>query len=309
MTPATSIPASPSSRVYGVLSLHTLIAAGTYLVAKDTFREWGPLELMWLRITLATSLYLGVFVVTRRPLLPPHHEIKRLFLLGFLGMPINQGVFLVGLSLSTPAHAAIAYALTPATVLLGAHLFLGEPLTRQKLLGVGVAFTGVAVVLLERGLNFALQGLVGDLLLLVAMVAWAGYTVLTRPLAQKYGALTTTGWVWFAGVLWTLPLGPWVLRPLDQLEQITPRGWLGLAYIVLITSVVAYLLWGYALQRLEAARVAIFTNLQPVVTALLAWVVLGLPISVPTALGGLLVITGVSLIQRRSSVPMAVHNE
>ena len=300
MAPAAPAPtsATPLSRVYVVLSVHTLIAAGTYLVAKDAFRQWAPLELTWLRILLASSLYLTVFVVTRRPLLPPRSERKRLLTLGFLGMPINQGVFMLGLSLSTPAHAAIAYAMTPATVMVGAHFLLGERLTRRRALGVGVAFSGVAVVLLERGLSFALHGLAGDLLLLLAMVAWAGYTVMTRPLARKYGALTTTGWVWFAGALWTLPFGPWVLRPVEQLDLITTRGWLGLTYIVLVTSVLAYLLWGYALERLEAARVAIFTNLQPVVTALLAWVVLGDPVSLPTAVGGLLVIGGVSLIQR-----------
>ena len=67
---------------------------------------------------------------------------------------------------------------------------------------------------------------------------------------------------------------------------------------MLLTSLVAYALWNYALSRVESSRVAIFANLQPVATALLAWAVLGEALSWELGVGGALVLAGVRLAQR-----------
>jgi drug/metabolite transporter (DMT)-like permease len=73
------------------------------------------------------------------------------------------------------------------------------------------------------------------------------------------------------------------------------RRWWCLAYIALLTSVVSYLLWGYALARVEASRVAVFTNLQPVVTALIAWAAFGDPLTLHFLVATLCVLAGVAL--------------
>ena len=76
------------------------------------------------------------------------------------------------------------------------------------------------------------------------------------------------------------------------------QGVMGLFYIAIITSVIAYGLWTWALKSMSATRVAVFTNLQPVFTALLSWSLLGEDITTPTILGGLLVIAGITALQR-----------
>ena len=76
--------------------------------------------------------------------------------------------------------------------------------------------------------------------------------------------------------------------------------WLGVAYLDLVTSVVAYLLWYWALAHLPAARVAVFTNLQPVATAVLAHVFLGEHVTPQFIGGALVVISGVVLAQLRA---------
>jgi len=76
---------------------------------------------------------------------------------------------------------------------------------------------------------------------------------------------------------------------------VTPAGWWCLAYIALLTSVASYLLWGYALARVEASRVAVFTNLQPIVTALIAWAAFGDPLTLHFMVATLCVLAGVAL--------------
>ncbi len=286
-------------RVYLALLAQTLISAGTYLFAKRVMAELGPAELAFLRFLGAGLLFALLLAATGRKLLPPKQAAGHAVLLGFIALPVNQGLFLAGLSLSTASHAAILYALTPAMVLVGARLFLGERITPTRAVGVIVAFVGVTVVLLERGLAQETGPLVGDLLILGAVVAWAAYSILARPLTRRYGAVTFTGWAMMAGAAMALPLGPIRAEELARVTDLSAMSWLGIAYLIAITSVVSYLLWSYALKRLEAARVAVFTNLQPVATALLSWLVLGERIGTTAAAGGLLVILGVTVSQRR----------
>jgi drug/metabolite transporter (DMT)-like permease len=104
-------------------------------------------------------------------------DIPRLLLLGLLAVPLNQGFYLFGLTRSTPSHGALLYALTPLVVLLLAGRILHERGLWAKLAGVLMAFAGVVVILLSAGSREA-RALTGDVMLLVAVFAWALY----RPL-------------------------------------------------------------------------------------------------------------------------------
>ena len=78
------------------------------------------------------------------------------------------------------------------------------------------------------------------------------------------------------------------------------RGWFGVAYLAVMTSVVSFTLWYWALRFLEATQVAVYTNLQPPATALLAWWILA---EVPTwqvIVGGVMVMAGVTVTQLSS---------
>ncbi|MCC7540008.1 MAG: DMT family transporter [Deltaproteobacteria bacterium] len=285
---------------YVAMLAQTAASAGTYLVAKRALAELSPLEVAAFRFLGAALVYLAVLAALRAPLLPPRGQRGKVVLLGIIGLPFNQGLFLAGLSLSSASHAAILYALTPACVLVAERVVLGARLTPARLAGIGIAFAGVLLVLLGRGIDLAGGTLVGDVCLLGAVVAWAAYTIVMRPLAREHGGTTTTGWAMLAGATVTAPVTIVVLANVDRFAGISASAWGGVVYLITITSVVAYALWAFALRRLSAVRVAVFTNLQPVGTALLAWLVLGEQVAWPTVVGGLGVIAGVTLAQRQA---------
>ncbi len=282
-----------------VMLLHSVVSAGTYLAAKRALAELSPFEVALARFSLAAVIYAGLLAWRWKPV--PRRDLLAMAALGIVAIPLNQGFFLFGLSLTTPGHAALLYAMTPVFVFVLALLRREERSSPWKTVGIGVAFAGAAVVLVGRGQLAArpadARALVGDLLVLLAVVAWAAYVVWGKPFAERYGAITFTGASIVAGSVLYLPFGV-VLSRASSFERLSPGGWGTIAYLVVFTSVVAYLLYYWALAREDASRVAIWSNTQPVFTALLAWAAYRDPLTPSFVAGGVLVLLGVAMTQR-----------
>jgi drug/metabolite transporter (DMT)-like permease len=274
--------------VHLVMLLHSVLSAGTYLAAKRVLGELSPWEVALARFVLAALCYAAL--LSRHRLRIPRRDLLGLAALGVVAIPINQGFFLAGLAHTTPSHAALLYALTPIFVFLLARWRLAEPATWAKLVGIVLAFAGVVVVLTVRpgGAPGITEGSLGG----------KGY-------AERYGALVSTGVAVIFGTIVYLPVGL-LLSSTASFRRLSPAGWTSLAYLVVITSVISYLLYYWALRRAEASRVAIWSNLQPVLTAPLAWALLGDPLGAGLLAGGALVLSGVLLTQQGEAMAGAV---
>ncbi|NNB89373.1 DMT family transporter [Corallococcus exiguus] len=294
VTPSSATP--PLGRVYAALTVQVLISAGTYLAAKRAMTELSPFTVVLWRFLVCGVAFVTLLAVTPGPKLPPRHAWPRIVLLGLMGGPVNQTLFFSGLSRSTAAHAALFYALTPLGVYVASLVLGRERASTRTTAGILTALVGVVVLLLGRGLASARGTLVGDLLILAAVVAWVVYTTEGKPLATEHGPLRATAWTMTVATVLQLPLAPFVLEP-EALWASSASAKASIVYVGLMTSVVAYLLWSYALSKVPASRVAIFSNLQPAVTALVAWLFLGEALHWELALGGVLVLVGVRLTQ------------
>ena len=281
-----------------VMGLHTLISAGTYLLGKAAADAIPTLALGLLRFLIAGAGFLLLAKFRGLELWSvAKADWRAYFWDGFLGVALNQVAFLGGLALTLPSHAALLYALTPTMVLLLAWVRGQERPGPRKLGGLVLAFSGVAVLFSGKaGGILPPRWILGDIMVLVAVVAWAGYTVLSRPLVLKHGAQRATTLTILFGLAVFAPLGL-VGLPRLAVASVPPMAWVGLVYLGLMTSVASYLLWFHALSMKEPSRVAIATNLQPVATAVLAWVFYGQGVTPSFALGAVLVIGGVILTQ------------
>jgi drug/metabolite transporter (DMT)-like permease len=283
--------------VWAALLAQTLISAGTYLAAKRALAEMSPFALVLCRFILSAAVFALLLAILPGRALPPRAALPMTLFLGFLVGPLNQGLFFYGLARSVPAHSALLYALTPLGVYALSLARAQERPSRAATLGVFTALAGVLVLLFGRGLN-ALNGVfVGDLFVLCAVAAWVVYTTEGKRYIAAYGPMRATCWTMICGALWVLPLAPSQLSVVRVLHE-SPTALGCIVYLALGTSVVSYLLWYYALSRTEPSKVAIFSNLQPVLTALLAWLILGDPLTWPIVIGGGLVLLGVRWTQR-----------
>lgn len=163
-------------------------------------------------------------------------------------------------------------------------------------MGVVIAFLGILLVVFERGIDFRSDYTLGNALLVVAVIAWAFYTVRGKPMIMEYGAFPTSAITMIVGTMMFLPIGGASMIHFDY-ASLTLHHWGGLVYLSIGTSIFAYFLWYYALGRIEASKVAIFANLQPVLTTVLSFVLLGQSISIWFIIGGTIALVGVILTQ------------
>jgi drug/metabolite transporter (DMT)-like permease len=286
----------PSARlIFPLIILGQLIAGGTFPIAKIAVSSIEPFTLALLRFGIASVAMLLIIVATGRVRKIERGDWLRFIMIGLLAVPLNQLLFLYGLKFTTAGRSALFYGATPIFVFLMAILYLKEKVTPLKIIGISASFAGVAVIL--RGGRMDEGVLFGDFLVILAVIAWAAYTVLGKNLLCKYGSLTVTAYALIIGTVAYFPIGIVPAIRFDY-SHVPDAAWLSLLYIAIMTSVVSYSIWYWALARMEASKLAIFQNLQPVFAAILSMIVVGETFGFDFYLGGAFVIGGVLLTQR-----------
>ncbi|MCG3174584.1 MAG: hypothetical protein GMKNLPBB_02829 [Myxococcota bacterium] len=277
----------------------TLIASAGYLVIQDALRTVHPLTLVTFRFGGAALLLYAMSKLTGHLAPVPWRAHRQFMLLGLLGVTLNQSMFFLGLAQpgTQPEHAAMLYAMTGGFAYLAGLLLGTERWRLVRVSGILLAITGASWVLVDKGVDFASGSANGYLILFVAVIFWALYGVLGFGAVRAHGPLRTTTWAMVYGALFYSPYGAYRLWTFDW-TLLTPNVLLALAWLIILTSGASFYFWYYALTRLEPSQVALFTTLQPPLTALLAWMFMGTPITLTLVLGMALVIAGVRLSQK-----------
>jgi drug/metabolite transporter (DMT)-like permease len=265
-------------------------------VAKTVSATVEPMTLTFLRGIISAAAFILIVLVRNRKQVD-RSDYPRMFWLAFIAIPINQFLFLYGIKFTTAANAALLYATTPALVSLISRYFLHERLSRLTVIGIAIAFCGAALVIFERGIDLSSGNTYGNLMIFIAVISWAIYTVAGKPMVIKYGAFYTSAVSMIGGTLLFIPLGLYGLSTFPT-ASLTAGDWGGLLYLGLGTSVVSYAIWFYAIGKMGTSKVAIFSNAQPVVTTLLSFFLLHQAIGNSFVAGGCLTIVGVVLAQR-----------
>ncbi|MFA6570959.1 MAG: DMT family transporter [Bacteroidota bacterium] len=287
--------------MYFLLLLQQLMASGTHIVVKDLTSSLHIPLMLFIRGGIAALLF-AVWILFNRKKVKrvEKKDILTFLLLGFINIPDNQFLFFIGVHMSTAPNAALAYALTPAFVLVIAIVFLKESSKLMKIAGIAVAIAGTVLILLERGIDFKSEYMEGNLILLLASFSWAIYTILGKNITIKYGAVFSTALSMILGFLMYVPIFLYLEKGvnLSAFSSLTSSNWLELLYLGIFSSCISYAIWYFALTKIEASKVAVFNNLQPIFTTALAMIFFSHQITVLFAIGGTLIIGGVYLAQR-----------
>jgi len=257
-------------------------AFGLFLVWSNSFvaigyllgSEGAPARFDWLGLTAGRFLPAAVvaggycLLVRRREAMElARAEWRRLVPSAVLAVPAYNLALYYGQQRGVPAPvASLTTALLPLVVLVLAALFLGERLTRQRVIGFAVAVCGMALIALAKRDQV---GAAYPLLVLVtagAPLSWALFSVVSKPLAGRVSPLVWTYLVLAAGgllVVPLLPLGAW-----EQIAALDAPGWLALGYLVLPCTVAGFAVWTWLLRRLPATSVGFTVFLNPPLTAL-----------------------------------------
>jgi len=251
--------------------------------------------LVTFRILGAAAALLLLQAARRGPWITEPRVLARVAVAGLLGVTANQSLFLFGLRHTTAVNATILVTTVPVFTVLGSLLLGLERPSIQKLGGIALAAVG-AVYLVDPGrLSLGPGEALGNLLILIGMMCYSAYFLVSKPILARYDPITVSAYVMLFAALGVLPIGVPALAG-ARLHGISAGIWLMVGYIVLFPTIATYFLNLWALKRASSNTVATFIYLQPVFAALSAPVVLGESIGTRTMVAGAVIFAGLGLV-------------
>ncbi|QRG69164.1 DMT family transporter [Brevibacillus choshinensis] len=295
-------------RSYLLLIFCVTAWGSNFVFGKMLVAEFSPLLLSALRLLFIT-IFLLVWARGRLSM-PALSRGDWLLLgsLGIIGVFINQWSFYKGLVTADPTTSALVLALTPITTSLLAAVFLKESLTPRMAVGSIVGTAGVLFVIYNGA---ALHFDIGILWIFLTMITFAVSIILVRQLGRRLPPLATTlasNLIGFGSML------PFVLitAPVAAVSH-QVSSWLLLFVTAVIMHGVVTLIWNSQLQKVGAAKAAMFSNLEPFIAMVFGFFLLDRPVTAVQLLGALLIIAGVTLTttskepQVRQESPLISH--
>lgn len=255
-----------ANAMWGLMSpLAKLVMLGglvTPLVVTD-LRVFGAMVLFWI-----VSFF-------RKPEPVGHKDLAKLFVASLLAIVFNQGCFIFGVGLTSPADASIITTSMPLWAMVLAAIFLKEPITGKKVLGIAFGATGALLLIMgssHAGTSSTVSGdksIWGDLLVLMAQLSYALYLVLFKNFVGKYSVFTLMKWMFTYAFICLLPF---------SYNDLLAAGWAGLslmeigslAFIVVGSTFLCYILVVVGQKNLRPTVAGMYNYVQPVVACIVA---------------------------------------
>ena len=261
---------------YIILLLSSLLYGGNVVAARLILADIPPGALTVLRGLFGLLILLPLARHSLRTSPKPNRQdLYRFALLGFLGITVAYMTFLWAMQYSTATNAAIIFASNPAITNTLLAVGWGIMPSKLRVLGIGLSFAGLLVVITQGSSTrlLALNLSPSDLVLLLNVLAVALFTILGQGVMAKFTPLITSVYSLIFGTIFSLPYGIWEM--LNKSWHLTGTSWLVLLYMGCIVTGIAILLNFEGISRLGSGNAAIFSNMTPVFSILLAFLFLG----------------------------------
>lgn len=279
----------------------------SFVATKVALETLAPTTLVFLRLSFAAVCFLLLVRVRRVPW-PGRSDLLKLIALAVFEPVLYFLLETEGLARTSASSGSLVIAAVPVFVALFARLFLGERLRAVGWAGTLLSILGVVLLVVgDNNPEYSDTSFLGNLMVLGAALSASGYIVIARSLSGRTHPLQISLFQMAVGSLAFLPF--FVARTATTgWPQFTPEVALAFAFLAVIATVFAFLSYNYALSRIPAAKAAVFINGIPLVTALVAAVVLGEQLTLLQAGAGLVIIAGVTLAgMRRRKLQSAPH--
>ena len=291
------LPASSRALAYAALVCTTALWGSNSVVSRALMDAIPPLVMAFARWAVVFVVLLPLVWPERRAIVQSlRRDWKLLLTLTLLGSAPQTMLVYTGLSLSTAIHLGLLNSTIPVLIILISWGWYARRPRRLEAIGLAISLAGVLLILAHGDLRslLQLQFNSGDLLMLVAMVIWALYTLRLKDRPQSLSVFAFVFVLSLIGELLTLPFAvlQWVQAgPIPM----GAREWLGLFYIGALATLVSTLLFSYGVERVGAVRAGILIHLMAVFSSIFAALFIGEQLFIYHAAGFVMVAGGAIL--------------
>jgi len=268
----------------------TVVSWGFNFVAvKILYSEMSAPAVALSRWVVMTALLAIICRLRGESLRPQKGDALRILGVGFIAMGVYMVLFMEGMRGTNPAEGAIILATAPIFTYILSCFVRHEPFSGPALLGSFVAFLGVTVVILG-GSASGHGTAIGNLLILISAVVWAGGAVMMKPLLGRYSPTQVLTMSMPGGLPVLLPYAlPATLA--THFERVSTYGWTMFASVAIMSGVVAFVCFYEGVRKIGASGAALYQYFVPILATFFAWVVMGRP-PTPVQFAGLAVVLG-----------------
>lgn len=288
------------------LALWAVIFWGfSFIATKAALREVHPFTLLTLRFGIGGFLLL-LFQLQKDKRFLKAFSAKDwlfIFLLAIAGISGHTLLQAYGLLYTTAINTGWIVAVMPIFITISARLFLREPITARKMIGILIGFFGVFLVISKGAFSFSLLhfgSTFGDFLVLISALTWTAFTVGGRGFLSRFSALAAIAPIMIVGCLITFPF-TWMRWEWNTLFHLSLSAWMGILFLGVLCSGLAYLFWYSALEKKDSGIVGMYLYLEPFVTLVGAYFLLGEEVRWITLMGGGMILLGVYLATMKIS--------
>lgn len=277
-----------------------VVWGANFAITKHVLDHTGVASFLFIRFLVMPLLGFALLLaVYRRHLaksLPRREDWPRFVAAGLIGHTLHVGIVTWGINLSTAFSSSLVLTSGPIFTLLVLAAMGAERLRARQIAGTLLAFGGIALFLSDKfASGFARAGL-GDLVLLFAASLFSVYTVISKPLVERYGPLPLLAWTLAIGAppLLLITLPEFVAAPL---AEVPASAWAGLAWAAVVSNFLGWLVWVWVNAVRGVARTAPLMYLMPPIAGVIAWALLGESFTWLKIAGALLTMAGVAWAQ------------
>jgi drug/metabolite transporter (DMT)-like permease len=284
-------------KAYLALGIVCIVWGVSWVGTKEAVRYMPPIQMVGIRQTLAGLAYVAFFMI-RGDKLPRKKEWYPIIFLSVLNFMISNGFATIGVKLTTAGLSAIIGAIFPLWLVLILAFRGKNKIPPLAWVGILVGFSGVCIVFYEhlRELfNYAFLG--GILLGLVASLSWAYGTIYTKEFSTNFNPYHSIGWqMLISGITMSLiAKATGEVIPVGDIKLYT---WGAILFLVIVSSIIAFLAYLYALQKLPTGLVSVYAYVNPIVAVLSGSLFTGEPFTALIITGSLVTLTGVYIVNR-----------
>ncbi|WP_276868878.1 DMT family transporter [Bacteroides heparinolyticus] len=248
-------------------------------IGKSALTEFSPLSVTTFRMVGAAACFWLLSLFCKREQVD-HRDLLKMFFAALFALVFNQGVYIFGLSMTSPINASIVTTTLPIVTMVVAAIYLKEPVTNKKVLGIFVGALGALILITSsRAAANGNGSIFGDLLCLAAQISFSIYLTVFKGLSQRYSPITLNKWMFVYASICYIPFS---YRDVAAIEWsgISASALLQVGYVVVGGSFLAYIFIMSAQRLLRPTVVSMYNYMQPIVASTVA-IILGLGVFSP----------------------------